>query len=263
MLRADHVSLRLGGTAILHDVSLSAHAGQLTAIAGPNSSGKTTLLRALTGEVAAQGTITMGGLPVHPRHAMALAARRGVLPQAARLAFSFTVIEVVRIGHGAGRFAHRPDLPLRALDHVGVRHMASRTYQDLSGGEQQRVQLARVLAQIWEPTGPDSPNWLFLDEPVSSLDIGHQLSVMRLARDFAARGGGVVTVMHDLDLTAMFADHVVMMQAGHVAARGTPETVITSATLSAIYECDLKVSTPPRDGSPYVLPHAAGDDRNK
>jgi iron complex transport system ATP-binding protein len=257
MLRADHISLRLGGTAILHDVSLTARAGQLTAIAGPNGSGKTTLLRSLTGEVAAQGTITMGGLPVHPRHAMALAPRRGVLPQAARLAFPFTVIEVVRIGHGAGRFAHRPDLPLRALDHVGLRHMASRTYQDLSGGEQQRVHLARVLAQIWEPAGPDGPNWLFLDEPVSSLDIGHQLSVMRLARDFAARGGGVVAVMHDLNLTSMFADQVVMMQSGRVVAEGTPETVITSETLSAVYGCDLTVSVPPPGNRPYILPQNA------
>lgn len=257
MLRADHVSLRLGATPILHDVSLTARAGQLTAIAGPNGSGKTTLLRALTGEIAARGTIAMGGLPVHPRHAMALAPRRGVLPQAARLAFPFTVIEVVRIGHGAGRFAHRPDLPLRALGHVGLRHMADRQYQDLSGGEQQRVHLARVLAQIWEPLGPDGPNWLFLDEPVSSLDIGHQLAVMRLARDFAARGGGVVAVMHDLNLTAMFADRVVLMQAGRIAAQGPPGAVITSGTLSEVYGCDLAVSTPPRDGGPYLLPQAA------
>jgi len=263
MLHADHISLRLGGTPILHDISLTARAGQITGIAGPNGSGKTTLLRALTGEVAAEGAITMDGLPVHPRHAMALAARRGVLPQAARLAFPFTVIEVVRIGHGAGRFAHRPDLPLRALDQVGLRHMADRYYQDLSGGEQQRVQLARVLAQIWEPTGPEGPNWLFLDEPVSSLDIGQQLSVMRLARDFAAHGGGVVAVMHDLNLTAMFADHVVMMQAGHVAARGSPETVITSATLSAVYDCDLAVSTPPLADVPYLLPQAAVSRRNR
>ena len=259
MLRADHVSLRLGGTAILHDVSLTARAGQLTAIAGPNGSGKTTLLRSLTGEVAAQGTITMGGLPVHPRHAMALAPRRGVLPQAARLAFPFTVIEVVRIGHGAGRFAHRPDLPMRALDHVGLRHMASRTYQDLSGGEQQRVQLARVLAQIWEPTGAAGPNWLFLDEPVASLDIGQQLAVMRIARGFAAQGGGVVAVMHDLNLTAMVADAVCVLASGRVAATGAPREVLTSEILSRVYDCDLRVSTAPAGDAPYLLPQASGD----
>lgn len=258
MLRAGHVSLGLAGTPILHDVSLTARAGHLTAIAGPNGSGKTSLLRALTGEIPARGTITLDGLPVHPRHAMALAPRRGVLPQAARLAFPFTVIEVVRIGQGAGHHAQRADLPLRALGRVGLGHMASRFYQDLSGGEQQRVQLARVLAQIWEPVGQDGPNWLFLDEPVSSLDIGHQLSVMRLARDFAARGGGVVAVMHDLNLTAMFADRVFLMQSGRVAATGTPETVITSETLSSVYDCDLAVSTPPRSGMPYLLPQAAG-----
>lgn len=257
MLSATGICLRLGGAPVLHDVSINARAGHLTTIAGPNGSGKTTLLRALTGDIATDGMITLDGLPVHPRHAMTLASRRGVLPQAARLAFPFTVIEVVRIGHGAGRFADRADLPLRALDRVGLRHLANRFYQDLSGGEQQRVQLARVLAQIWEPKGPDGPNWLFLDEPVSSLDIGQQLTVMRIARDFAARGGGVVAVMHDLNLTAMFADRVLMLHKGRIAAEGSAQAVLTSATLSAVYDCELSVSTPPRGGVPYLLPQAA------
>lgn len=258
MLTARQVSVRLGAAPILHGVDLAARPGEVTAIVGPNGSGKTTLMRALTGEIAARGEITMGSLPVGTRTAAALAARRGVLPQASTLAFPFTVAEVVRIGHDAGPYADRPDLPDRALDHVGMRHMAQRFYQDLSGGEQQRVQLARVFAQVWEPVGPDGANWLFLDEPVSSLDIGHQLSVMALARDFARNGGGVVAVMHDLNLTAMFAEHVVMMQAGRVAAAGAPAAVITSDTLATVYGCDLAVSVSPPADQPFVLPQNAG-----
>lgn len=258
MLRAQDITVEIGGTTILKAVGLTAAAGEVTAIVGPNGSGKTTLLRALTGEITACGSLTLDHIAINPRNAAALAARRAVLPQSSRLAFPFTVEEVVRMGQLAGRFADRPGLVERALDRVGLRHMAGRIHQDLSGGEQQRAQLARVLAQIWEPTGPDGANWLFLDEPVASLDIGQQLAVMRLARDFARAGGGVVAVMHDLNLTAMFADAVCVLHAGRIAATGPPPEVLTSETLSRVYDCDLRVSTPPPGTVPYLLPQASG-----
>lgn len=257
MLCAQAITLAIGGKPILRDVSLCARAGEITAIVGPNGSGKTSLLRVLTGETAAAGRVRLGPLEVHPRTATALAARRGVLPQATRIAFPFTVIELVRIGHGAAQYAARADIPDRALARVGLAHLTNRFYQDLSGGEQQRVQLARVLAQVWEPMGSAGANWLFLDEPVSSLDIGQQLSVMQTARDFVQAGGGVVAVMHDLNLTAMFADHVVVMQSGRIAGAGRPQEVLTSATLSAVYGCALRISTPPSADVPYLLPQSA------
>ena len=258
MLRAGGIDVRIDGTPVLSGVAFDAHPGQMTAIVGPNGSGKTTLLRALTGEIAASGPITLDDLPVGPRHATRLAARRGVLPQITRLAFPFTVIEVVRLGHLAGPYADRPDVPEDALAQVGLGHMAGCFYQEMSGGEQQRAQLARVLAQVWEPRGQHGPNWLLLDEPVASLDIGQQLVVMRLARGFAGGGGGVVTVLHDLNLAAMFADVIVVMRQGRVAARGTPSEVMTSDILSDVYDCHLRVSTAPPVGIPYILPHAAG-----
>jgi iron complex transport system ATP-binding protein len=109
---------------------------------------------------------------------------------------------------------------------------------------------------VWEPVVDGSPRWLILDEPVASLDIGHQFTVMDLARRYAGAGGGVVAVMHDLNLTAMFADHVVLMQAGRIAAKGTPAEVLTDRTLAEVYGCPVPVNTTPPGGIPFLLPQA-------
>ncbi|WP_330848810.1 ATP-binding cassette domain-containing protein [Mangrovicoccus ximenensis] len=114
-----------------------------------------------------------------------------------------------------------------------------------------------MLVQIWEPLLADEPRWLFLDEPVSALDIGHQLVVMDIARDYARAGGGVVAVLHDLNLTAMHADRVTLLDRGRVAAAGTPGEVLTDAALSSAYGCRLRINTPPPRGGPWILPQAA------
>lgn len=257
-LQASNIELTIGGKRILRGVDFTAKAGEMTAIVGPNGSGKTSLLRVMTGEEMAGGTTHLNGLLVNRANGAQLAAMRGVLPQASRLAFPFQTIEVVRMGHQAGLHGADPDVPRRALQAVGLAGFAHRFYQDLSGGEQQRVQLARVLAQIWAPVHDGQPCWLFLDEPVASLDIGHQLGIMALAQDFARRGGGVVAVMHDLNLTAMFADRVAIMKEGRFIAKGDPVSVFDNAKLSAAYGCDLRINTRPPEGTPFVLPQAAG-----
>ena len=151
---------------------------------------------------------------------------------------------------------HSPGLHLQALDAVDLPGFAGRYYQELSGGERQRVQLARVLCQIWNPVSPHhGPRWLFLDEPVSSLDIRHQLMIMELAGNYARRGGGVIAVMHDLNLTAMFGDRITLISSGEVAATGTPEEVLQDETLADVFGCALKVGEVPRDHL-FVLPQA-------
>lgn len=252
MLEATNISVHLGRMPILQDISFAAAPGKITAIAGPNGSGKTTLLRALTGEIAARGQIRLNGQDIRKIPAVELASIRAVLPQKTALAFPFTALEVVRIGQSFGIHPD-PSLPRRALDRVGLLHLADRPYQVLSGGEQSRVQLARILTQVWEPVLADQPRWLFLDEPVASLDIGHQLQVMQIARDFADAGGGVVAVMHDLNLTAMFADHIVLMETGQICVQGTPADVMTSPNLSRAYGCQVKIGTLPKDGL-FILP---------
>ncbi|WP_339851853.1 heme ABC transporter ATP-binding protein [Roseovarius nubinhibens] len=258
-VEAREIDVEIGGRGLLRAVGLTARPGEVTAIVGPNGSGKTTLMRVLTGELRPDaGQVHLGGEPVGPEHAARMAQRRGVLPQASHLAFPFTVDEVVRIGLMSGLSAGDPGLGARALAAVGLSGFGGRRYQALSGGEQQRVQLARVLCQVWQPVRAGAANWLFLDEPVASLDIGHQLSIMQVARDYADGGGGVITVMHDLNLTAMFADRVLLLAGGEVRAEGPPGEVLCDEVLSAAYGCRLRLNTPPVGAVPYLLPQAAG-----
>ncbi|WP_424985568.1 heme ABC transporter ATP-binding protein [Microbulbifer sp. S227A] len=257
MIQASGISVTFGRRGVLFGVDFTARAGEITAIVGPNGSGKTTLLRALCDEIPHDGQVRINGRSITSFDGAELATIRAVLPQSVTLAFAFTVAEVVNLGQTARAARPSADVPRRALAAVGLAGYGARRYQDLSGGEQQRVQLARVLVQVWEPLVDGTPRWLLLDEPVASLDIGHQLMVMRLAQDFAARGGGVIAVMHDLNLTALFADKVVLMRLGRVAAAGTVEQVMTDATLTAAYGPALRVNAAPADGSVFVLPHSA------
>ncbi len=255
-LNAEQISISYGSREILHAVNFTAQSGEVTAIVGPNGSGKTTLLRALTGESDYRGTVTLNGHDIATAKPWNLAAIRAVLPQATPIAFPFTVVEVVRLGLSRGRSAGTNGLIGQALYRVGLNGFEGRFYQELSGGEQQRVQLARVLAQVWTALEDGEPRWLFLDEPVSALDIGHQLQVMQIARDYADAGGGVVAVMHDLNLTSMFADSVALIAEGHLFCQGAPEWVLRDDLLSRAYRCDVRVNSAPSKGT-YILPHAA------
>jgi iron complex transport system ATP-binding protein len=256
-LTATDIRVSLAGTPVLHGVGFRAEPGEVTAIVGPNGSGKTTLLRAMTQDLPYTGEIRLDGEDIAEMPGWRLAARRGVLPQASRIAFPFTVLEIVRLGLMAAAEPAPEARASEALARVGLAGFEGRFYQELSGGEQQRAQLARVLSQVWEPLGPDGPRWLFLDEPVSSLDIGHQLEVMDLMADYARRGGGVVTVMHDLNLTSIYADRVAMLSQGRIVAQGTPAQVLTDETLTRAYGCALRVNAAPEPPSTFLLPHMA------
>jgi iron complex transport system ATP-binding protein len=255
-LMAHDIHVRYGSRTAVDGVDLVAQAGALTAIVGPNGSGKSSLLGAMTGSVPFMGTVSLNGQNIAKMRPWALAAQRAVLPQSASLAFPFSVLEVVRLGQQSGTAGALPNVPLLALERVGLAHYADRSFHELSGGEAQRVMLARVLAQVWAPVEAGRPRWLFLDEPVSSLDIAHQLQVMEIARNFARAGGGVIAVMHDLNLTALYADQVAVMASGQLVACGPVPEVLTDRTLLEAYGCPLRVNVPPAGGTPYVLPQA-------
>ncbi|QPC92529.1 heme ABC transporter ATP-binding protein [Mesorhizobium sp. INR15] len=261
MIEARDVSVAIGGKRIVANVDFEARPGEVAAIVGPNGSGKTTFLKALSGELAYSGGITVNGRDLSVMKPVETAIHRAVLPQAMTLSFPFTVREIVKLGLVGGRSgvlsSEDTRLPERALARVDLEGFAGRFYQELSGGEQQRVQLARVLCQVWAPVLDGKPRYLFLDEPVSSLDIKHQLIIMNIARDFARRGGGVVAILHDLNLTAMFADRIFVMHRGRLAATGSPQDVLSDDLIEKVFDCRLKVGVLPTGNVPFVLPQSA------
>ncbi|WP_404927913.1 heme ABC transporter ATP-binding protein [Mesorhizobium sp. ORM16] len=261
MIEARDVSVAIGRKGIVAGVDFEVRPGEISAIVGPNGSGKTTFLKALSGELAHTGRIAINGRELSTITPVEAATLRAVLPQATTLSFPFTVREIVRLGLVGGRSGVLPGederLPERALARVDLDGFAGRFYQELSGGEQQRVQLARVLCQVWAPVLDGKPRYLFLDEPVSSLDIKHQLIIMNIARDFARTGGGVVAILHDLNLTAMYADRIFVMHRGRLAAAGSPQDVLSDDLIERVFGCRLRVGVLPAGNMPFVLPQSA------
>jgi iron complex transport system ATP-binding protein len=238
MISAANIYRRQGGLAA---VSVEIHAGRVTAILGPNGAGKSTLLDVLAGRSRAdRGEVRIAGRPVERWTADALARRRAFLPQHAEVAFPISVRELATMGRAAYRA-----VPEAALDGLAVEvslrltdswHLRDRLYQRLSGGERQRVQLARVIAQLWRPPARASePRMLLLDEPTASLDPGHRLAVMRLVRQLAGEGIGVLVALHDLSDALRFTDEAILLTAGQVKAQGMTAAVLDGVTLTEAY----------------------------
>ena len=190
--------------------------------------------------------------------------RAPVMAQAARLAFSFTVYEVVRLGvDGVGRAKGRDVLHHMVSDALAaadVMHLAARSYQTLSGGEQQRVQFARVLGQLKAGSSMADRQVLFLDEPIASLDLCHQFELLDTARRQAAAGVAVLAVLHDLNLAITYADRLVVMKHGMMVAQGAPADIMSTALLRDVFGVSLPVGTV--DGMPYILPQSRRSDGN-
>ena len=259
VLEVRDVSVAIERKRIVEGVSVTARAGEVLAIIGPNGSGKTTLMKALSGELEHEGDIALNGRPLRVLPPRAAATMRAVMPQASVLSFPFTVREVVRMGLSAGLGvlpAQREVVVEAALRRVDLAGFGGRMYQSLSGGEQQRVQLARVLCQVWQPVFQGTPRLLLLDEPVSSLDIKHQLLVMEIARGFAAAGGAVVAILHDLNLAALYADQVLVMSEGRRAACGAPAEVLDIALVREVFGCEL-TTLQLSNGTPLFAPAVA------
>jgi iron complex transport system ATP-binding protein len=213
LLALDHVSVSVGSAALLTDVSLAVMPGTLTALVGPNGAGKSTLLRVASGErVPDAGRVTLDGQPVQTIPPDALARRRAVLPQENLLSFPFTAFEVVLLGRTPYREGHAADAAAAtsALDRAGVLPLADRRYPTLSGGEKQRVHLARVLAQL---DGPDAA-LLLLDEPTNNLDPSSREAVLAALQHFK---GTVILVSHDIDFVTQLAPkHAISMPSGRL-----------------------------------------------
>ena len=252
------LSVRVGAKALIDDVSLSIAFGETVALVGPNGAGKSTLLRALSGEIAPSGGgIRLKGRDPRAYKPQALALHRAVLSQHVNVAFPFSVAEVVRMGAGETRGAAIETLVDNALAEVDMTTMRDRIIGTLSGGEQQRVHLARVLVQLSCGEGKHGPGILLLDEPTASLDLCHQIDLLAIIKRCNSLGTTVITIMHDLNLSVLFARRVVALHQGRVARDGTPDGTITDDMLAEVFGVTGAVNRAPPAGLPFVLPHAA------
>jgi iron complex transport system ATP-binding protein len=250
---AEDISVDVRGKVILDRVSLALAPGAVTVLVGPNGAGKSTLLKAMAGGTLSSGRVSLHGRDIAAWRPGELAALRAVLSQSVSVGFSFRVDEVVRLGLPAGTPRHRGDvLAGAALERVGLTRFAGRDCTTLSGGEQQRVHLARALVQLAAAPADSRARYLLLDEPTNGLDLAHQLLVVEIAREHAAAGGGVLAVLHDLNLAALAADRVVALDGGRIVADGAPETVITDRLLADTYRVGLRVNV--ASSSVFVLP---------
>jgi iron complex transport system ATP-binding protein len=255
MLEIDSLSVRRAGKALLDGISLSFGKGEAVALVGPNGAGKTTLLRVLSGELApSAGMVKLNGKSLASYGPKALALRRAVLSQNITCSFPFTVADIVRMGAGD---AHGPKIEAMidsALADVDLADFAERTITTLSGGEQQRAHFARVVVQLACGEMEHGPGVLMLDEPTASLDLRHQLDLIAAAKRCSSRGVMVIAVLHDLNLAALFADRLVVMNRGKVVADGSPSSTITDTMLARVFRVDTTIGCPPSSGIPFVLP---------
>jgi len=249
MLAARDLSVRLPGRTLLREVSFSVAAGETVAVLGENGAGKTTLLKMLAGDrppprARVEGEVMLAGRPVTSWPLAQRARLRAVLPQRSELAFSFCAREVAAFGrYAVGNPGARSSwlagddyaVADAALQLTDALHLAHRDVTTLSGGEQARVQLAAVFAQLWEASCGQS-RFLLLDEPTAALDLAHQHHLLAAARSFAAaRGIGIVAVLHALNLAAQYADRVVVLLNGTVLCSGPPEQVLDEERIGAAF----------------------------
>ncbi|MGH8052973.1 MAG: heme ABC transporter ATP-binding protein [Stenotrophomonas sp.] len=249
LLALRNASVRRGNRHVLADVSLHLQAGSLIALVGPNGAGKSTLLAVLAGDIAPDhGDALLHGRALAEWPVRELALQRAVMAQDHAVHFAFSVREVVAMG----RLPHPADpaedtrIVDEALTEVDVSALAARDVQTLSGGEAARTSLARALVQR-TPV-------LLLDEPTAALDLRHQERTLHSAREFARQGRCVVVVLHDLNLASAYADRIVMLCEGRIAADGTPREVLTRETIAQVYAQPVQVIEHPTRGVPLVVP---------
>ena len=255
MITYEHVSIAYerGGTAVVTDVSLTAPRGAVTAIVGPNGSGKSTLVRALLGRVSLlSGRILIDNVDITGIPRREFAQRCAVVTQREDTTFARNVAEYIALGRypHAGSWSAAPrndsDIVVSSAQRAGVEHLLGRVTDELSGGEWQRVRVARALAQGGEA--------LVLDEPTSFLDVAHEMQIFQLAVSLAESGAAILLVSHQLNLVARFATTMILLHHGSVVATGEPDAVMRGELLERVYEWPLVVTRDPAVNAPMLVP---------
>ena len=256
MLNIANLVCRIGDRTIVDDISISFAPGRLHVIVGPNGSGKSTFLKAFSGEwTPAAGHVAYDGVGLDRFERIDLARRRAVMTQLPELHFPLSVDEIVMMGRYP-HFSFRPTAHDKAICEevkglLSIDGLGDRDYLTLSGGERQRVQFARALAQIWEAPA-DGGRYLFLDEPVSSLDIHYQHQFLRLARSLVKENIVLIAVLHDLNLALQYADRIVFMRQGRVVAEGTPD-IVTGGLIREVFDIEARLLDDPEGGRSVIV----------
>ena len=256
MLVIDNLSVSYGSRSVLKNVTLKVKSGEVLALIGPNGAGKSTLIRAVSGVIpAVHGKVRTNGDDFDSLNPMQRARYLAVVPQAVSLPPAYTVWETVLLGRTPylgfiGQTSQvDEDLAWRALKRVSADKLADRRVGELSGGEQQRILLARALCQ--------STPILLLDEPTAHLDLQYQVSLLDLVHDLANQDKlAVLLALHDLNLAARYADKIALMVAGEIQIVGTPAEVLKPELISQAYCLPVQVVEHPLNGGPLVLPEA-------
>ncbi len=250
VLQGRGLTMAIDGSVLVRDVDLTVSSGEVLGVVGPNGAGKSTLLRMLSGEQPpTAGDVLVDGEPISSYRAERLALRRAVLPQHTVLQFAFRTLDVVLMGrypHRQSTRVHDREVAAAAMEETDTGHLADRTFPTLSGGEQSRVALARVLAQ-------EAPI-VMLDEPTGSLDLRHQELVMSTLRGLAGEGAAVLAILHDLNLAARYADRVALMSHGSIRAVAPTREVMHADLLSEVYAHPIGVVPHPHFDCPFIFP---------
>jgi iron complex transport system ATP-binding protein len=255
MYSASNISLRVRENLILHDVSITLRPGVFTAVVGPNGAGKSSLLKIMAGEqLPTTGEVHVNGRDLNAYRADELSMLRSVMPQHANVQFAFSVEQIVSLGRHAHKSSQTTDEEVirEIMALTDSEKFRGRNFMTLSGGEKQRVQLARVLAQVWEETV--HPRYILMDEPTSSLDIAQQQHIFHLAKQVCTRNIGVMAIVHDLNQAVQFADELYFLRDGRLVASGDAHEVFTKDTIEETFCCRVNIYYDPCNNCPFIVP---------
>ena len=244
MIYLQGINLEIKNRAIIKDLDLFVDKGEFVSIVGANGAGKSTLLKLIAGELKPNsGTFHLNNRPISTWSSKEMAKFRGYLHQANHMDIPFTVEEVVHMGRYQYTTGNQESIVRECIQICELERLKDRSIKELSGGEQQRVHLARILAQIWDMES----GILLLDEPISNMDIQYQHLTLAIAKAFTTVGFSVITVLHDLNMVAQYSDRVLMLKAGRKWWYGSPNEVFKQQNIYNIFGVNSEVYINPNN----------------